>query len=385
MRVAVIGGGLFGCTTAIHLARAGHAVHLYDAKADLMCGATAATYARLHRGYHYPRSPETGRESRAAEASFRAEYGEAVIDGGKQAYLVAEGGHVTPDQYRAFLEGEDLQFFQEDNRFDVVEPRVNLTSLVACVRRKVADSGVTARLGTRITKRTVDGLRDGFDRIVVASYSRLNAVLGMLGCEIAEYKFQIVEKPVVRLPDEFRSRSIVVIDGPFGCIDPLDDTPFHVLGHVVRTIHAENVGYGADIPAHLANCLDRGLTPDWTHTRFRAVADDLARYVPGVETAEHVASTLTVRAVLAGVEKTDARPTLVERMDSQVIKVFSGKLGTAVRAARDVEREVDSTYSFEGGILRRAYLREVVIPSSLGGSAEDRAWLNSPPVGRELI
>ena len=52
MRIAVIGGGLFGSTAAIHLARAGHEVSLYDAKADLMCGATAATYARLHRGYH---------------------------------------------------------------------------------------------------------------------------------------------------------------------------------------------------------------------------------------------------------------------------------------------------------------------------------------------
>lgn len=341
MKIAVIGGGLFGATAAIHLARAGHAVHLYDAKADLMCGATAATYARLHRGYHYPRSAETGRESRAAEASFRAEYGEAVIDGGKQAYIVAEGGHVTPSQYRAFLEGENLQFFQEGNRFDVVEPRVNLTSLVTCVRRKVAEAGVTARLGTRVTKRTVEGLRDGFDRIVVASYSRLNAVLGMLGCEIAEYKFQVVEKPVVELPPSLRNTSIVVIDGPFGCIDPLDDTPFHVLGHVRETIHAENVGYGADIPEHLMPVLDKAVRPDWAHTKFASVAECLSRFVPAVAGAKHVASTLTVRAVLAGVEKTDARPTLVERMNGQVIKVFSGKLGTAVKAARDVVEMVE--------------------------------------------
>lgn len=365
MKIAVIGGGLFGATTAIHLARAGHAVHLYDAKADLMCGATAATYARLHRGYHYPRSPETGRESREAESAFRAEYGDCVIDGGKQAYIVAEGGHVTPEQYRAFLEGEDLQFFQEGNRFDVVEPRVNLTSLVTCVRRKVTEAGVTARLGHRLNRRECVGLRSRFDRIVVATYSRTNDILGKLGCEIAEYKFQVVEKPVVELPASLRNASIVVIDGPFGCIDPLDDTPFHVLGHVRETIHAENVGYGADIPEHLMPVLDKAMTPAWAHTKFAAVADCLARFVPAVAEAKHVASTLTVRAVLAGVEKTDARPTLVERMDGQVIKVFSGKLGTAVKAARDVVREVDSTYSLEGGVLRRTCLREVVIPDNL--------------------
>lgn len=336
MKIAVIGGGLFGSTAAIHLARAGHDVSLYDAKADLMCGATAATYSRLHRGYHYPRSPETGRESRQAESAFRAEYGECVIDGGKQAYIVAGGGHVTPEQYRTFLEGEDLQFFQEGNHFDVVEPRVNLATLVSCVRRKVVEAGVTARLSHRLNRPGAGYLRNRFDRIVVATYARTNDVLAKLGCPISPYKFQVVEKPIVRLPDEFRGQSIVVIDGPFGCIDPMDDGDFHVLGHVTKTIHAENVGMGADIPAYLENMIDRAATPDWAYSRFRAVADDLGRYVPGVEQAEHVASALTVRAVLAGVEKTDARPTLVERMDGQVIKVFSGKLGTAVTAALEV-------------------------------------------------
>ena len=73
MKIAVVGGGLFGCTAAIYAARAGHEVHLLEAKRDLMRGATAGTFARGHRGYHYPRSPETGRESRRAEKSFRAE------------------------------------------------------------------------------------------------------------------------------------------------------------------------------------------------------------------------------------------------------------------------------------------------------------------------
>jgi hypothetical protein len=336
MRVAVIGGGLFGSTAAIYAARAGHDVTLYEAKSDLMLGAAAATFARLHRGYHYPRSPETGRESVAAEPSFRAEYGDAVIDGGRQSYIVAPGGHVTPDGYRIFLESEGLEFFQDGNRFDVVEPRVNLNRLADLVPAKVAESGVKVRCGNIINRRLCSHLRDGFDRIVVATYARLNDILGKLGCDMAEYKFQVVEKPVVRLPESFRDQSIVVIDGPFGCIDPLDDSGLHALGHVVKTIHAENVGYGARVPDHLQPLLDRGYVVNCPHTRFREVADDLARYIPGIEKAEHCGSMFTVRAVLARQEATDARPTRVERMNGQVIRVFSGKLGTAVKAARDV-------------------------------------------------
>lgn len=347
MKVAVIGGGLFGCTAAIHAARAGHDVTLYEAKSDLMCGATRATFARLHRGYHYPRSPETGKESRAAEASFRAEYGGAVIDGGKQAYIVADDGHLTPGQFRVFLDKQPLAFFQDGSRFDVIEPRIHLEKLAGLVRAKVADAGVKIRCGNLINRRLCSYLREGFDRIVVATYAGLNDILGKLGCETAEYKFQVVEKPVVRLPEVFRGQSIVVIDGPFGCVDPLDDTGLHVLGHVTKTIHAENVGFCARIPAHLTSSINRGLIDDHgiielsRLTRFREVADDLARYIPGVEKAEHIGSMFTVRAVLAGVEETDARPTLVERMDAQVIKVFSGKLGTAVKAARDVVAMID--------------------------------------------
>jgi hypothetical protein len=336
VKVACIGGGLFGCTAAIHLARAGHEVHLFEAKSSLLAGATAATFARLHRGFHYPRSPETGRESRTAEESFRAEYGGAVIDGGRQAYVVAARGHVTPDAFRTFLDKQPLAFFQDGNRFDVIEPRIHLERLADLVRARVAESGVKVRYGSQINRRLCSHLRDGFDRIVVATYARLNDILGKLGCDMAEYKFQVVEKPVVRLPESFRDQSIVVIDGPFGCIDPLDDSGLHALGHVVKTIHAENVGYGARVPDHLQPLLDRGYVVNCPHTRFREVADDLARYIPGIEKAEHCGSMFTVRAVLARQEATDARPTRVERMNGQVIRVFSGKLGTAVKAARDV-------------------------------------------------
>lgn len=331
MRVAVIGGGLFGSTAAIHAARAGHEVHLYEARRDLMCGATAGTYSRLHRGYHYPRSPETGRESRRAEASFRAEYGAAVIDAGEQFYLVpSQGSRIDGEAYRVFLEAEDLPFTEGRYIFSVSEPRIHLALLQDMIRQKVWEAGVQLHLGTAAHA----SLRRHYDRIVVAAYAGLNQVLGELGCAQSEYKFQVVERPVVQLPDCFKDTSIVVIDGPFGCVDPLDDSPHHVVGHVTRTIHAENVGLAPIVPDYVKPLLETGGRPAWS--RFREVVEDLAKYIPGLSEAVHIRSSFVVRAVLAHQEATDARPTLVEKMDDQVIKVFSGKLGTAVRAAEDV-------------------------------------------------
>ena len=38
------------------------------------------------------------------------------------------------------------------------------------------------------------------------------------------YQFEICEKPVVRLPPAFATDSMVVMDGPFMCFDPLAET-----------------------------------------------------------------------------------------------------------------------------------------------------------------
>ena len=333
MRIAVVGGGLFGCTAAIHAARAGHDVTLHEAKPELMSGATAATYSRLHRGYHYPRSPATGRESRLAEASFRSEYGAAVIDGGRQFYIVPPTGSlVSAKAYRAFLEREALPYTEMSGIFEVEEPRVNLAGLSVLVRQKVTDAGVQVHLGAPAPK----DLRARFDRVVVAAYSGLNGVLGELGFEPEPYKFQVVERPVVLLHPSLKDTSIVVIDGPFGCIDPLDGTPAHVLGHVTETVHAQNTGSYPKIPDNCIPVIDKGLIRSPKLSKYESVVDQLGRVLAVLGDAVHIGSSFTVRAVLANQEATDRRPTLVRKHDDQVISVFSGKLGTAVRAAREV-------------------------------------------------
>ena len=112
MRIAVIGGGLFGCCAAIYTARAGYKVDLFEERGALMQAASGCSYYRLHRGYHYPRSPETGREGRRAESSFRKEFGPCVVDGGRQFYIVPRDNdnHVSPEEYAEFLDNEGLPF-----------------------------------------------------------------------------------------------------------------------------------------------------------------------------------------------------------------------------------------------------------------------------------
>ena len=58
-RVAIVGAGIFGCTSAIRLASNSHNCVLFEAKSDIMQAASRVNQYRFHRGYHYPRGKET--------------------------------------------------------------------------------------------------------------------------------------------------------------------------------------------------------------------------------------------------------------------------------------------------------------------------------------
>ena len=57
MRVAVLGGGLQGCSVAIALAQKGVEVALFDRNADLLTRAASANEGKIHLGYMYAGDP----------------------------------------------------------------------------------------------------------------------------------------------------------------------------------------------------------------------------------------------------------------------------------------------------------------------------------------
>ena len=60
----VIGGGFYGCMLAAHLRQAGGRVVLCEKHDDILERASHTNQARVHNGYHYPRSMLTGLRSR---------------------------------------------------------------------------------------------------------------------------------------------------------------------------------------------------------------------------------------------------------------------------------------------------------------------------------
>src|SRR5678815_967783 len=168
VRIAVVGGGIFGCTIAVDLARAGAAVDLYEARHDILDGATSRCQARLHSGYHYPRSDATAAAARDAAVEFTGRYRRAVRRARNHFYVIADGGKTAPGEYLAFCDRLGLPY-------EVVDPprQVHTSGLCVRVPEQLIDIGVLrrqvrgdmARAGVRLhAGQAVDLERlDGYD------------------------------------------------------------------------------------------------------------------------------------------------------------------------------------------------------------------------------
>ena len=338
MKVCVLGAGIFGCTAAIHAARLGHDVHLFERGPEILTAASAVNQFRLHRGHHYPRSSATAKECKATEASFRAEYGECVIDG-STIYAIADGSRTSPVDYLGFCVAHDLPFRAASAPFDTtslsiaiegVEGRIDPVKLRELIVGRL--DGVKIHLCTPATS----ALRDQFNIIVIAAYAGTNDAALALDCAVEPFQYEVIEKPVLRLPRRYKSFSMVVMDGEFCSLDPYGETGLHIMGHVKHAIHSANTGLEAEVPEHLVGYLNRGIIEKPEGSRIAGFIESGSKYIPVLSKAEYIGSMFTIRAVLPERDATDERPTLVEALDGQVIRIFSGKLGTCVAAAHKV-------------------------------------------------
>lgn len=341
--VAVIGGGIFGVTAALELARAGFSVTLFEAADDIMQAASGINQYRMHKGYHYPRSDDTIRSCIEATPLFEEEYRDAIISHLHHYYAIAkEGSKVTGNEYLGTLEKHglahqvvDVPFVNADMMDVVIHAEENLydpAKLRSILKERLLSAGVDVRLNTRAD---VDAL-DHFDFIVAATYANLNSTFLKRSNDHREYQYEVCEKIVVKIPEALAGVSLVVMDGPFMCFDPLGDTGLAVMGHVEHAIHHRSVGVKPEIPDATLPYLNQGIIKNPTVSHAREFLNDAARFVPALRDAEHVGSMFTIRTVLPAVDHTDERPTIVRALDDRIFTIYSGKIGNSVKAAREL-------------------------------------------------
>ena len=336
-KALVVGGGIFGTTSAVALANNGYQVELHEELEDVMMAASDINQYRLHKGYHYPRSKETAQECLKGLYTFKRKYERSVVNGDIEHYyaISSRDSKVTPSQYLEFLNEMDLPYKRvepvksTDITIKVEEELFDNYKLYEAVRDKLWSSGVEVLKNKTTTK---DDFK-GFDVVVIATYAKLNQLLD----NKKEYQFEVCEKPVVRLPRKYRGKSIVIMDGPFMCLDPYGQRN-HVLGNVVHAIHETNIGEEPIVSDELKQYLNKGVIEKPKHTNIDKFIETGKRFFKDFDKLKHIGSMYTIRTVLKNRDHDDARPSLVNHEGGNVYSLFSGKIDTCVDSANELIR-----------------------------------------------
>ena len=344
-KALVVGGGVFGLTSAIELSNNGYLVDVKEKSNTIMGGASSINQYRLHKGYHYPRSKETAQECLDGLYSFKRKYEDCVVNGDiTHMYSIAsEDSLINGDEYKEFLDDMKLSYEEREPM-----PNCDLTivadeelfcpkKLTESLEKKIQSSYINVELNTEVID--LEYWKKEYDVVVIATYSDINQLLD----DKKWYQFELCEKPVVKLPKIFENTSIVIMDGPFMCLDPYQDE-YHVLGNVKHAIHMWNNGTEPFWDSEYTKYINKGLikNPEPKLTKIDKFIESGVKYF-GDEFAdlEHIGSMYTFRAVLANRDHDDARPTLVNHEGDNVYTLFSGKIDTCVNAGRELMRTIN--------------------------------------------
>jgi len=340
-KIAVIGGGIFGITSALFLDQKGHDVYLFEKNESLLTEASFGNQFRLHRGYHYPRSPKTVSNLLKSSIEFEKFYDLAIKKDCEHYYCIASSNSlITPNNYLKFCDENNLEYEivknadfvkNVDLTIKVKENLIDYQILKLLCYKKITSSQIKTRFNTRFKKSNILD----FDIVVNCSYKDIN----FISESVKNYQYELCEKIMVKVPDSLSNKSIVIMDGPFMCIDPFAKPNFSLLGNVVHAIHSSNTGVQAIIPNEYEKYLQNieyseSIKID-KKSNFDKFIETGKVYIPDMEKIEYIGSKMVVRAVLPNVEKTDERPTIVTMKDN-IIDVFSGKIDTCISAARSV-------------------------------------------------
>ena len=345
-KALVVGAGVFGLSSALALTNYGFQVDVKEKSNDILTGASSINQYRLHKGYHYPRSKETAQECLDGIKSFKRKYGDCVVNGNiTHLYSISsKDSLVSGEEYKRFLDEMNLPYEERESMpncdLTIVadEELFNPELLKRNLEKKIWSSNVKVYSNTEVTD--LEQCKKDYDVVVIATYSNINQLLD----NKKRYQYELCEKPVVKLPKIFGDLSVVVMDGPFMCLDPYGDE-YHVLGNVKHAIHMWNEGTEPFWDSEYTKYINKGLikNPDPKLTKIDKFIDSGVKYF-GDEFAdlEHIGSMYTIRAVLSNRDHDDARPTLVNHEGDNVWSLFSGKIDTCVDAANELIRRINN-------------------------------------------
>ena len=358
----IIGAGLYGLYSAEYCGKKGENVLVLECDDQAFARATYINQARVHMGYHYPRSISTAVKSRNYFDRFCKDYPDSIKKDFKKIYATSANFSWTDkDQFIKFCKDSNIPcvsiepttYFKDgmcDGAFETLEYTYDWQILRQGILgeiEKVKDN-VTIRYNSRIVAidkeenvwriTLADGESFAAPFVLNSTYASVNQINTLAGFETFPIKYELCEIILCKINDNLRDVGITVMDGPFFSIMPFGKTGYHSLTSVTFTPHVTcydklpkfDCQQGIEdycSPMHLGNCNNCPHKPESAWGYMSQLAKKYLKDEFGFEFSHTLFS---MKPILKLSEIDDSRPTLVKQFSTNptFVSVLSGKINT---------------------------------------------------------
>ena len=357
----IIGAGLYGLYSAVYCGKKGESILVLECDSVPFSRATYINQARVHMGYHYPRSLSTAGKSRGYFDRFCEDYPDSVkMDFTKIYATSANFSWTDKAQFEKFCRDTNIpcetisntKYFKDDmcdGTFLTKEYTYDWAILRDILLSDIEKlPNITLRFDSLITAIENDGenynitLKDGSvftaPFVLNSTYASVNQINSLAGFETFPIKYELCEIILCKVNDNLRDVGITVMDGPFFSIMPFGKTGLHSLTSVTFTPHVTcydklpvfdcqkgNEEYCN--PMHLGNCNN---CPNKPESAWGYMSQLARKYLRDEFGFEYHSSLFSMKPILKLSEIDDSRPTLVKQFSTKptFVSVLSGKINT---------------------------------------------------------
>lgn len=322
MRIRILGAGWYGCAIGLAFAEDGNRVEIHETRDRIFSGASGNIPARLHLGFHYPRSRMTRAACQEHSEAFMARYAHLTAGVPVNIYAIARDHSLVDfDQYVRTLQGE-VEFVR------VAKPEEfglqNVEGALLTGERHI----VTDRARAYFEEKLGDRIRLSMEPAELLDHPAYDVTIDCTFCANEAAGVDRYEPCLVVLLEGPTDRAVTIMDGPFPSLYPWDEARgLCSLSSALWTPLSKEIRTWWDAVSALQDASEAEI-----HDRADQMIGQMAGFFPGINRYRPVDYRLSVRAMpLSGA---DTRLVDVVRLGERLLRVRAGKIDAVLHAEK---------------------------------------------------
>lgn len=339
LKIAVIGGGWYGCHIAHTLDSLDFEVEVFEKNNDIFLEASGNNQFRLHLGFHYARDYRTRLQSRDGYHRFLERYENLTAEIEDNLYIVPENDSLIDFMtYKVIMltsgiEFDELHSTEIDERFHYLHhskgilntaERVILTKNAREYYKRVLNDKV--HYDTKVT--SIEEAED--DKGVIVNGEYFDYVIDATWGHFNNSKQNFFFEPTILLyyKTDKTFPALTYVDGPLCSLYPTEDKKTYTLSSVTHT-PLGRFEKASDAREFLEN-----INQDLINEKISAMEIEISKYFPDFKNHFTYSSPqLAIKTKSSGIN--DDRSCYVEE-SKRVITIISGKIDTIFYASQKV-------------------------------------------------